>query len=95
MKRLKIGIALADDEKMKNLNKTYRSVDAPTDVLSFPFNDELPDGTYFLGEIVVNLDEVKGKEEVLRRIMHGAKNLLESSKIKDQKSKPSSKFKTE
>ena len=28
------------------------------------------------GEVVVNLDQVKGKEAVLERIVHGAKNLL-------------------
>ncbi len=76
MKRLKIGIALVDNEKMKKLNKTYRGIDEPTDVLSFPFNEDLPEGTYCLGEIVVNLDQVKGKEEVLERIVHGAEDLL-------------------
>ena len=76
MKNLKVGLALVNNGKMKKLNRTYRNVNEPTDVLAFPYNEDLPDGTYFLGEIVVNLDEVKGKEEVLRRIIHGAKNLL-------------------
>ncbi len=80
MKNLKIGIAFVDDKKMQELNKKYRNVDEPTDVLSFPFNEGLPDGTYFLGEIVVNVDEVKGKEAILERIVHGAKNLLKEFK---------------
>jgi len=78
MKKLKIGLAFVDDRKMKKLNKTYRQVDEPTDVLSFPFNEDLPEGVYFLGEIVVNVDEVKGEEEVLERVVHGARNLLKS-----------------
>ena len=77
MKRLKIGLAFVNDKKMQELNKTYRKVDEPTDVLAFPHNEDLPDGTYFLGEIVVNLDQVAGKEAILERIAHGAKNLLE------------------
>jgi ssRNA-specific RNase YbeY (16S rRNA maturation enzyme) len=47
-------------------------------VLSFPYNEDLPEGVYFLGEIVVNVDEVKTKEEIIERVVHGAKDLLES-----------------
>lgn len=35
-----IGIVLADDEYVQSLNREHRGVDAPTDVLSFPFHDE-------------------------------------------------------
>lgn len=77
-KNLKIGLAFVDDGKMRELNKKYRRVDEPTDVLSFPFNEDLPDGTYFLGEIVINGDQVRSKEEILELIRHGAKNLLKS-----------------
>jgi len=76
MKNLKVGLAFVNNKKMQELNKTYRTVDEPTDVLAFPHNEDLPDGTYFLGEVVVNLDQVKGKEAVLERIVHGTKNLL-------------------
>ena len=78
MTALKVGLAFVNDKKMQELNKTYRKVDEPTDVLAFPYNEDLPEGTLFLGEIVVNLDEVKGKEAILERIMHGAKNLLKN-----------------
>lgn len=76
MKNLKIGLVFVNDQKMQKLNKQYRNVDEPTDVLSFPFNEDLPEGVYFLGEVVVNVDEVKGEEEILERIVHGAKDLL-------------------
>lgn len=76
MKSLKIGLALVDGQKMQELNKKYRKVAGPTDVLAFPYNDELPDGTLFLGEVVVNVDQVRTKTEILERIRHGAKNLL-------------------
>lgn len=80
MKNLKVGLAFVNDKKMQELNKTYRGMDGPTDVLAFPYHEDLPEGTYFLGEIVVNLDEVRGKEAVLERIVHGAKNLLREFK---------------
>ena len=76
MKNLKIGFAFVNDTKMQELNKKYRKVDEPTDVLAFPFNEDLPEGTHFLGEIVVNVDKVKGEEAILERITHGARNLL-------------------
>lgn len=78
MKKLKIGLAFVGDEKMRQLNRQYRKVDEPTDVLSFPYNEDLPDGIYFLGEIVVNVDEVKGEEEILERMVHGVKDLLKN-----------------
>lgn len=80
MKNLKVGLAFVNDQKMRELNKKYRNVDEPTDVLSFPYNEDLPDGTYFLGEVIVNVDEVRGEEEILERITHGAKNLLKELK---------------
>jgi len=83
MKNLKIGLVFVDDKKMRELNKKYRQLDAPTDVLSFPFNDKLPEGVYFLGEIVINLDEVETKEEILERVVHGAENLLRNLKTRN------------
>ncbi len=80
MKNLKVGLAFVNDKKMQELNKQYRNVDEPTDVLSFTYNEDLPEGTYFLGEVVVNVDEVKGKEAILERIVHGTKNLLKEFK---------------
>ncbi len=34
-----INVILTDNEEIKNINKSYREVDAPTDVLSFPMVD--------------------------------------------------------
>lgn len=79
-KILKIGLAFVSDQKMQELNKKHRHVDEATDVLAFPYNDELPDGTLFLGEIVINGDQAKSKGEILELIRHGAENLLKSVK---------------
>ncbi len=34
-----LNVILTDNEEIKNINKSYREVDAPTDVLSFPMVD--------------------------------------------------------
>lgn len=46
-----IVIKIGDKEESRQLNATYRQMDDATDVLSFPFNEQLPGGGYFLGDI--------------------------------------------
>jgi len=58
-----ISISIVGDRRMRQLNRQYRSLDATTDVLSFPQNDpsqsmapfvEIPDGVLRLGDVVVS-----------------------------------------
>ena len=54
-----VSIVLIDDEKIHEINKIYRNVDRPTDVISFAFMDEKT--TTFneftnLGEIYISLE---------------------------------------
>lgn len=49
MKNLKVGLAFVGDKKMQELNKTYRGVDAPTDVLAFPTTKISPRERIFWG----------------------------------------------
>lgn len=44
-------VRLVAEEEMRSLNRTYRSIDAPTDVLSFP-GEPSPEGRH-LGDIVI------------------------------------------
>lgn len=46
-------IKIGDKEESRQLNVTYRQKDYATDVLSFPFNEELPGGGYYLGDIFI------------------------------------------
>ena len=60
-KKLYISVSIVGDEEIKGLNNKYRSKDSTTDVLSFDINLQQEDGTYYLGDVVVN------KEQALRQ----------------------------
>jgi len=51
-----IELILTNSEEIKELNKRYRDIDKPTDVLSFPY-EEIPHSP--LGSIVINFDFAK------------------------------------
>lgn len=51
-----LSIALVDDDEMAHLNEQYRSVEGPTDVLSFGCDDPCPtpgDEPITLGDVVI------------------------------------------
>ena len=54
-----ISVLICDADTIHELNRDYRNVDAPTDVLSFALNegdDDVPEEETELGDIVINLD---------------------------------------
>lgn len=53
-----ISLLITDDETIHQLNKEYRQKDRPTDVLSFPMDDEV-----MLGDIVISLDTAKNQAQ--------------------------------
>jgi len=74
---------------MKKLNRLHRTLNRPTDVLSFPIYEhrgEIPDDREsLLGDIVINLDAAKRQSslysltldgEVRRLLVHGFLHLL-------------------
>ena len=66
-----ISLTLTDNENIKKINKEYRNIDAPTDVLSFPLLEfdengqiienefEYDEGMIMLGDIVISLERAK------------------------------------
>lgn len=64
---VEVSVSIVGDRKMRQLNKSYRQIDATTDVLSFPQNDpsqkeiapfvETPDGVIRLGDIIVSFPQ--------------------------------------
>ncbi|MBE3553926.1 MAG: rRNA maturation RNase YbeY [Thermicanus sp.] len=75
-----LSILFCDDERIHELNRLYRNVDRPTDVLSFPLEEE-----DLLGDLVVSIPRAKKQAEEyghsFRRelyflIVHGFYHLL-------------------
>jgi len=75
-----LSLTLCDDATIQELNSEWRSVDAPTDVLSFPMDDP-----QLLGDLVLSLDTAERQAEErghdlraeLRVLMvHGVLHLL-------------------
>ena len=83
-----LAIALVSDAKMRNLNRDFRGVDRPTDVLSFPADPPLhPVGraNRFLGDVVIAKGVAQrqartmghGLQDELRRLaLHGLLHVL-------------------
>lgn len=87
-----INIIFTNSEQIQRINKEYRKMDKPTDVLSFPMfeqneinniiNTKTPD---VLGDIIISVEQVKGQakeyghsfeRELAYMIVHGFYHLL-------------------
>jgi len=84
-KNLKIDIALVNTAKIKSLNRSYFNKNRTTDIIAFNMNEDLPDGTYFLGELIISYPQivkqakeysVSEAEEMARVVAHGVLHLL-------------------
>lgn len=56
-----ISLSLVDDDEIKELNKIYRGINCPTDVLSFPLvegNQIIDIEEKLLGDIVISVEKV-------------------------------------
>ena len=82
---IEISITFVNNEEIQKLNKTYRAIDKPTDVLSFPFDNSFNLPIKVLGDVVVSIEkaELQAKEyehsitrEVAFLIIHGILHLL-------------------
>ena len=82
-----LSVALVGDEAIRRLNREWRRLDRPTDVLSFPAGEAPPGarGPTVLGDIVVSLDTTARAarefhrpvgEELDRYLAHGLLHLL-------------------
>ncbi len=80
-----LSITIVDNKEIKELNKVYRNIDEPTDVLSFSFKEALPKA-FLLGEIILSQEMVIENaqkyglsvgEETLKLIIHGLLHLID------------------
>ena len=68
-----ISLLLVDDASIQELNRTYRGIDQPTDVLSFAMEDEMAgdevpeffvlEDNNILGDIVISLETAQRQAE--------------------------------
>ena len=73
---VQLSLTLCDDAFIHALNREYRSVDRPTDVLSFPLDDDV-----LLGDVVISLDTAAAQaaqrgHELRVLLVHGLLHVL-------------------
>ena len=85
---LEFSIIIVDNERIHEINREYRGIDRPTDVISFALEDseDVPiEGYRILGDIYISLDKVKEqadayghsfKRELCFLAVHGFLHLL-------------------
>ena len=81
-----LTIVLTDDEQLQDLNRDYRDVVAPTDVLSFPASEADPEtGRRYLGDILISVQRAEEQAaaadhpleaELQLLVVHGVLHLL-------------------
>lgn len=85
LKNTFINVSFVGDSEMLELNKKYKNKDYPTDVLSFNINEKMDDGKFYLGDIVVNVDQANRqasdykndlRHEIAELVEHGVLHLL-------------------
>ncbi len=57
-----VSVTFTDNEGIRAINRAYREIDAPTDVLSFPLFEESEAGKQ-LGDIVLSLERCREQGE--------------------------------
>ncbi|MBO4625915.1 MAG: apolipoprotein N-acyltransferase [Alphaproteobacteria bacterium] len=84
---VEVSITLTNDKEIHKLNKKYRNIDRPTNVLSFELGDDL-----LLGDIYISLDTVAREaadagisipEHVAHMVVHGMLHLQGYDHIQD------------
>jgi len=85
LKKGYVNISFVSDNEIQELNKKYRNKDYATDVLSFDIHEHTEDGKYYIGDVVVNIDQAKRQavdygnnleQEISELAGHGILHLL-------------------
>jgi probable rRNA maturation factor len=81
-----LTIVIGNDALLHRLNRQYRQVDSPTDVLSFPTGEVDPDtDTPYLGDVIISLPRASEQastyghsltDELQLLVVHGILHLL-------------------
>ena len=81
-----LSIVLTEDAQLRQLNRDYLGIDAPTDVLSFPASETDPEsGSAYLGDILISVPRARQQATEARHplswelqllVVHGLLHLL-------------------
>ncbi len=89
LENINFNLIIVNNEDIHELNKNYRKIDRPTDVITFALEDDdtmvLPEGIRVLGDIYISIDRAKDQagdygHSLLRELcflaVHGFYHLL-------------------
>lgn len=80
-----LSLALIGNAEMQRLNAKYRKKNYPTDVLSFPVEESLPQPTRLLGDVIISVEKAAAQakerrrsldEEMITLLIHGIVHLM-------------------
>jgi rRNA maturation RNase YbeY len=80
-----LSLALVGNREIRKLNSQYRNKNEPTDVLSFPLEQDLPKGEKLLGDVVISVEQAEKQAEEEKKtleqeleflLIHGILHLL-------------------
>lgn len=80
-----VQVSFVGDATIKDLNQKHRNKDYATDVLSFGIHEKTEEGKYYIGDVVVNIDQAERQaveygnnleQEVSELVGHGVLHLL-------------------
>ena len=80
-----LSLALVGNGEIQKLNSQYRHKNEPTDVLSFPQEENLPKGKKLLGDVVISVEQAEKQAkdgmktlemEIEMLLIHGILHLL-------------------
>ena len=90
LKDAELSILIVNNQRIRVLNKKYRGIDRPTDVLSFPmtgteFNSVPPMQPLLLGDVVLSMEKIESQareqghsaeRELMMLLTHGILHLI-------------------
>jgi len=57
LKDPEVVLTFVENQEIKKLNREFLNRNKATDVLSFPLNEKSPDGKFYLGDIIISVDQ--------------------------------------
>jgi probable rRNA maturation factor len=84
-RRVELAIVITGNAQLRSLNRAFRAVDAPTDVLSFATDEQPRPETVYLGDVIISYPKAREQAqagghpieaELQLLVVHGVLHLL-------------------